>query len=99
MHEDFWKNGDDGQPLCCGSCDQCVGEPWETQNPDREEFIGQMIDTVENFLQQNADYFRYLDWYTIENNPDKDDVILFGRRFELLYREFSDLLDRWEIKT
>lgn len=99
MNEGFWRFGDDGRPMYtseCGACGACADNPWDKQNTYREEFIGQMIDIVEDFLQQNADYFRYLSWYDIENDPNE--VILTEHRFDRLYHAFSDLLSGWGIE-
>lgn len=98
MNEGFWRYGDDGRPMytdACGACGICTEEPWDKQHTYRDEFIGQIIDTVEDFLQENADHFRYLDWYAIENDPTE--VIIHDHRYDLLYAAVSELLDTWEI--
>lgn len=97
MNEGFWRFGDDGRPMYtedCGACGICAGEPWNKQNTYREEFIGQMIDTVEDFLEHHSDYFRSVRWAGIE---DSDDVILSGQWFDELEQGFSDLLTAWAI--
>ena len=98
MIEDFWSKGDDGRPMYtedCGACGLCVDDPWDRQHTYRDEFIGQMIDLVEDFLTENADWFRYLDWYAVEN--DATDVILSGARYDKLHEKISALLTAWEI--
>lgn len=97
MNEGFWRFGDDGRPMYtedCGACGLCAKEPWNKQNTYREEFIGQMIDTVEDFLERNSDYFHSIQWAGIENS---DDVILSGHWFDTLEQDFSELLTAWAI--
>lgn len=100
MTEGFWKYGDDGRPMYSeenGACGPGASEPWDRQHTYREEFIGQIIDMFEDFLDRNVRYFGSIDWAEMERDPSA--VILRGDYFDELAESADNLLRQWEINV
>ena len=58
------------------------------KNVNRQEFIGQLIDTVEDFLTKNN-----LD----SLKGDEDNAIIKGSLYDELHKAFENLLTNWGI--
>ena len=66
-------------------------------NSEKEEFIGQIIDTFEDFLDEKGIIIPNKERDSDEDIEPEEHANIFGKDYDILHSELSNVLSRWNI--